>query len=79
MAILTQEGPNIKVAAPTFGDPFPVNIERELYRIQLEGFIEEDPSDPSKVLILFLNPKPAAVCAAGLVRRSSRLNSRCGF
>ena len=48
----TQVGPNIKVFANTFGDPYLIGIERPLYRIQMEGFIEEDPADPSKVLIL---------------------------
>lgn len=51
----TQEGPNITVTGNTFGSPYLMKLERELYRIQLEGYIEEDPSDPSKVLILFLN------------------------
>lgn len=48
----TQVGPNIKVSANTFGDPYLVNIERPLYRIQMEGFIAEDPADPEKILIL---------------------------
>ncbi|MGC6455520.1 MAG: hypothetical protein ACON39_00860 [Coraliomargaritaceae bacterium] len=48
----TQVGPNIKVFANTFGDPYLVGIERPLYRIQMEGFIVEDPADPSKILIL---------------------------
>ena len=48
----TQVGPNINVFAHTFGDPYLVGIERPLYRIQMEGFIAEDPADPSKILIL---------------------------
>lgn len=48
----TQVGPNIKVFANTFGNPYLVNIERPLYRIQMEGFIAEDPADPEKILIL---------------------------
>jgi len=48
----TQVGPNIKVFANTFGNPYLVNIERPLYRIQMEGFIAEDPADPDKILIL---------------------------
>lgn len=51
----TQQGPNISVTGITFGSPYLVSIERELYRIQLEGYIEEDPKDPSKVLLLFLD------------------------
>lgn len=48
----TQVGPNIKVFSNTFGDPYLVGIERPLYRIQMEGFIVEDPVDPTKILIL---------------------------
>lgn len=51
----TQQGPNITITGNSFGNPYLVKIERELFRIQLEGYIEEDPSDPSKVLLLFLN------------------------
>ena len=52
----TQEGPiDPPPPPPPFGSPYLVKIEQELYRIQLEGYIEEDPTDPTKVLILFLN------------------------
>lgn len=49
----TQVGPNISVLANDFGSPYLMNVERPLYRIQMEGFIAEDPADQDKVLILF--------------------------
>ena len=52
----TQKKPDrLTIQGPEFGSPYLVKIEQELYRIQLEGYIEEDPTDPTKVLILFLN------------------------
>lgn len=48
----------VPITPPPPPVPFGVylaEIRRNLYRLQLEGYIEEDPSDASKSLLLFVN------------------------
>lgn len=48
----------VPITPPPPPVPFGVylaEIRRNLYRLQLEGYIEEDASDPSKSLLLFVN------------------------
>ena len=50
----TEEGWQPTAPPPPFG-VYLAAIERQLYRIQFEGYIEEDRSDPSKTLLLLLD------------------------
>lgn len=50
----SEEGWEPPVPPPPFGI-YLADIERKPYRIQLEGYIEEDPEDPSKTLLLMYN------------------------
>ncbi len=55
-----------KIPPPPFGLRL-IRMERPLYRIQLEGYIEEDFSDPDKRLLLFYDVK---------TKKSLRLRSK---
>lgn len=51
----TQVNPNVQYVEPEAWEIELAAIERPLYRVQLEGYIEEVPGDMSKALILFLD------------------------